>query len=139
MPSTANANVADTYMELINEFPLRRLRSAADYSKAKKLVLRLSTLDANRGAADYLDVLVDLISDYEKRAKFLAESATVSAAELVRHRIEERNMSVSSLARLVGMPQSNLSEMLSGKRDWSKTAIRGLSAHLNIRMERFIV
>jgi antitoxin component HigA of HigAB toxin-antitoxin module len=138
MPSTADAKVADTYMELVREFPLRRLRSAAEYSKAKKLVLRLSTQDANRGAADYLDVLVDLIADYEKRAKLLNESATVSVAELVRHRIEERRMSVSALARLVGVPQSNLSEMLSGKRDWSKAAIRGLSAQFNIRVERFL-
>ena len=138
MPSTVNANAADSYMELINEFPLRRLKSAADYSKARKLILRLSTQDANRGATDYLDVLVDLVSDYEQRAKLVAESTTVSAVELVRHRIEERKMSVSSLARLIGVPQSNLSEMLSGKRDWSKTAIRGLSAHLHIRADRFL-
>ena len=138
MPSTVSANVADSYMELINEFPLRRLRSAADYSKARKLILRLSMQGANRGATDYLDVLVDLVSDYEQRANLVAESTTVSAAELVRHRIEERKMSVSSLARLIGVPQSNLSEMLSGKRDWSKTAIRGLSAHLHIRADRFL-
>jgi hypothetical protein len=37
----------------------------------------------------------------------------------------------------VGVPQSNLSEMLAGKRDWSKAAIRGLSSHLNIRIDRF--
>jgi hypothetical protein len=48
-------------------------------------------------------------------------------------------MSVSSLARLIGVPQSNLFEMLSGKRDWSKTAIRGLSTHLNIRVDRFLL
>ena len=62
------------------------------------------------------------------------DTSGVSAAELVRHRIEQRGMSVSAaLARAIGVPQSNLSEMLAGKRDWSKTAIRGLSRHLNIR------
>ena len=45
---------------------------------------------------------------------------------------------VSSLARAIGVAQSNLSEMLNGKRGWSKTAIRGLSAYLNIRAERFL-
>jgi len=63
---------------------------------------------------------------------------TMSAADLVRHRIDERGITVSSLARLIGVPQSNLSDMLNGKRDWSKAAIRGLSAHLNIRAERFL-
>jgi antitoxin component HigA of HigAB toxin-antitoxin module len=36
------------------------------------------------------------------------------------------------------VPQSNLSEMLSGKRNWSKTAIRGLASQLNIRADRFL-
>jgi antitoxin component HigA of HigAB toxin-antitoxin module len=53
-------------------------------------------------------------------------------------RIDERGLSVSALARLIGVPQSNLSEMLSGKRDWSKTAIRALAAHLHIAAGRFL-
>jgi antitoxin component HigA of HigAB toxin-antitoxin module len=139
MPVTTNMTVADTYLELINEFPLRRIKTAADHSKAKKLVLRLSIQDADRGTAEYFDVLVDLIADYEKRAGQAVDTSKVSAADLVRHRIEERGMSVSSLARLIGVPQSNLSEMLSGKREWSKNAIRGLSSQLNIRADRFLV
>ena len=138
MRSATHDAVADTCTQLINDFPQRRLKTSADHSKAKKLILRLSAQQANRGAADYLDVLVDLISDYEKRAKLIDDTAKITAAELVRHRIEERDISVSSVARLIGVPQSNLSEMLSGKRDWSKAASRGLSAHLNIRAECFL-
>jgi antitoxin component HigA of HigAB toxin-antitoxin module len=138
MPAAIRNKVADSYMELISELPLRRIRSAAEHAKAKRLVLRLSARQADRGAADYLGVLVDLVADYEKRSAQAIDTSKVSAADLVRHRIEQRGMSVTSLARLLGVPQSNLSEMLSGKRDWSKTAIRGLSAHLNIRAERFL-
>ena len=43
-----------------------------------------------------------------------------------------------NISAFASRPQSNLSEMLAGKRDWSKTAIRGLSRHLNIRAERFL-
>jgi antitoxin component HigA of HigAB toxin-antitoxin module len=139
MPVTTNATVADAYLKLISELPLRRINTVADHGKAKKLVLRLSTQDVDRGTAEYLDVLVDLIADYEKRAGHIIDTSKVTAADLVRHRIEERGMSVSSLARAVGVPQSNLSEMLSGKRDWSKNAIRSLSSHLNIRADRFLV
>jgi antitoxin component HigA of HigAB toxin-antitoxin module len=138
MPTTTKATIADTYMKLINEFPLRRIKNAADHAKAKKLVLRLSIPDVDRGAAEYLDVLIDLVIDYEKRAGQVIDTSNVSMADLVRHRIEEQDMSISSLARLIGVPQSNLSEMLSGKRDWSKTAIRGLSTRLNIRADRFL-
>lgn len=139
MPATTRPDVTDSYMELISEFPLRRIKTAAEHLQATKLVIRLSVVDSDRGVAEYLDVLVDLITDYEKRAGHVIDTSKVTAADLVRHRIEERGMSISSLARLIGVPQSNLSEMLNGKRGWSKTAIRGVSALLNIRAERFLV
>jgi len=47
-------------------------------------------------------------------------------------------MSVSSLAREIGVPQSNLSEKLGGERGWSTAAIRGLVRELNIRAERLL-
>ena len=138
MPVTRKATVADRYMELISEFPLRRINTASAHAKAKMLALRLSGAKTDRGSADYLDVLVDLIADYEKRSGQAINASAISAADLVRHRMEERGLSISALARLIGLPQSNLSEMLSGKRAWSKTAIRGLSAHLNVTAERFL-
>jgi antitoxin component HigA of HigAB toxin-antitoxin module len=140
MPATTKAkmSVPSRYMELIGEFPLRRITTAAVHARAKGLVLRLSSGKLDRGAADYLDVLVDLIADFEKRSGQTIDTGRTSAADIVRHRIEERGLSISALARLIGLPQSNLSEMLSGKRDWSKTAICGLSSHLNIRADRFL-
>ena len=137
--ATATQRANGSYRKLIEEFPLRRLTSASDHATAKQMVLRLSARKATRGAADYLDVLVDLIAAYERRSQQAIDARNVSPAELVRHRISEREMSVSALARLIGVPQSNLSEMLGGKRAWSKTAIRGLSEHLNIRPDRFFV
>jgi antitoxin component HigA of HigAB toxin-antitoxin module len=130
--------VSDTYMELINEFPLRRIRTAAEHAKAKRIVLRLSGRKLARGEADYLDVLIDLIADYEKQTGQLFDAGDLTTAELVLHRLEQRGMSVNALAREIGMPQSNLSEMISGRRDWSKAAIRELSKRLNIRAERFL-
>ena len=138
MPTTTQATTADSYMKLIATFPLRRIKTAAEHAKAKKLILRLSTQDADRGMAEYLDVLIDLIADFEKRTKQITDGSKLSAADLVRHRVEERRLSMSALAQLIGVPQSNLSDMLNGKRDWSKTAIRGLSSHLNIRADRFL-
>jgi antitoxin component HigA of HigAB toxin-antitoxin module len=138
MRTTKHVGVSDSYLELIAEFPLRRIKTSAEHAKAKKLVSRLSAGGHDPGAAEYLDILIDLVADYEKRTDQMIDKATVSAAELIRHRIEERGMSVSALARLIEVPQSNLSDMLSGKRAWSKSAIRGLSAHLNIRAERFL-
>lgn len=139
MPITKTATIPDSSMKLIKELPLRRIKSAREHQKASNLVLRLSTQRPDAGTAAYLDVLIDLIVDYEKRAGWAIDTLKVTAADLVRHRIDERGMSVSELARIVGVSQSNLSDMLNGKRDWSKAAIRGLSSYLGIKAERFLL
>lgn len=139
MAVAINSVASDAYMELIKAFPLRRIKTVAAHAKATNLVLRLSRKSLDRGATDYLDVLIDLIADFEKRSGQVIDTANVSAADLVRHRVHERGMSVNALAQMIGVPQSNLSEMLSGKRDWSKNAIRGLSSRLNIRADRFLL
>jgi len=138
MPAIAKSITTDAYMLLINEFPLRRLKNVADHTNAKRIVLQLSVKKLDRGACEYLDVLVDLIAAYEQQAGQSVDTSDLPVAELVRHRIEQRGMSISALSREIGIPQSNLSEMLNGKRDWSKTAIRGLGKSLNIRADRFL-
>lgn len=131
--------VVDSYVRHIHALALKRIRTAADHAAAKKVYLRLSGGKADQGTRQYLEVLVDLIADFESRMEEHAGSADITAAELVQHRLQERGMSVSELARQVGMQQSNLSEMLSGRRDWSKAAIRGISRVFSIRAERFLV
>jgi antitoxin component HigA of HigAB toxin-antitoxin module len=137
MPTTSRKTSRDSYFDCIRAFPLRRITSTAEHQKAKQIFRELS-LRTDRGTREYIDVLVDLIVDYEKRAGFAIDTSHVTAADLVRHRITERGMSVSALAKQSGIAQSNLSEMLNGTRGWSKTAIRSLSKLLNIRAERFL-
>jgi antitoxin component HigA of HigAB toxin-antitoxin module len=69
---------------------------------------------------------------------YTVDTSDVTAADVVRHLAEERGMSISQLAAAAGIAQSNLSEMLNGKRDWSKSAIRALSKMLHIPVERFL-
>src|SRR5271170_7352456 len=89
MPVTTKKTITDSYMDLIAEFPLRHFKTAAEHAIAKKLVMRLSKRKADRGTAEYLDVLIDLIADFEKRSDLAIDSSELSAADLVRHRIEQ--------------------------------------------------
>jgi antitoxin component HigA of HigAB toxin-antitoxin module len=129
---------SDTYFELVRAFPLRRLASAAEHGRAKEVYLRVSTSRPDHGARDYLNVLADLIAEYEKRMDQTVDTSGVSAAELIRHRLSERGMSVTALAKEIGVPQSNLSDMLNGRREWSKAAIRALSKMFRLKAERFL-
>ena len=138
MRTSTRKGANDTYLKLVCEFPLKRLKSAAEHATAKRWALRQSSGKLDRAARDYLEVLVDLIADYEKRSGQEVDTSGVSAAELIRHRMNERGMSISALANETGMAQSNLSDMISGRRDWSKSAIRSLSTFFKIRAERFL-
>ena len=137
MAVTSKKRAGDTYLDLVRAFPLRRITSAADHTTAAKILLRLSG-KGDRGTRDYVDVLADLVVDYEKRAGHALDTSQVTAADVVRHKIEQRGMTVNQLAKQIGLAQSNLSEMLNGSRGWSKSAIKGLSKLLNIRAERFL-
>ena len=137
MAVTSKKRAADTYLDLVRAFPLRRITTPANHATATKILLRLSG-KVDRGTRDYVDVLADLVVDYEKRAGLAFDTSHVTAADVVRHKIEQRGITVNQLAKQIGVAQSNLSEMLNGTRGWSKAAIRALSKHLNIRAERFL-
>jgi antitoxin component HigA of HigAB toxin-antitoxin module len=136
---TLNKNrTIDRYFELVRSFPLRHLKSNAQHANAKEIYLRLSSDKPDSGTRDYLEVLADLIAEYEKRTGQIIDTSDMTAAEIVRHRLEERGMSISALAGKIGIAQPNLSEMLNGRRAWSKAAIRGIASLFNIRAERFL-
>ena len=62
----------------------------------------------------------------------------LTAAEIVRHLLAERKMSVNRLAKELEISQSALSEMLSGKRDWSKSAIVRVADYFGLERGVFL-
>ena len=140
MRRTSTRATTDSYLQLIKAFPLRRLKTPQEHRAAMKIYLDLAggAAASDAGTGPYLEVLVDLIADFERRAGWAINARGVTAAELVRHLLAERGQSVNALAKQIGFPQSNLSEMLAGKRAWSKTAILALTDVFPIDPRRFL-
>lgn len=131
--------ITDSYFELVKQFPLRKINGAEEHRLALAVVARFASRPIiDRGVADYLGVLIDLVAEYERRAGYAIETSDVTAAEVVRHLMDENGLTISGLAREIGIAQSNLSEMLSGKREWSKTAIRRLSERFSLNPMLFL-
>lgn len=129
----------DSYLGLIQEFPLRKIRDAESHRQALAIFARFAGRPhIDEGAADYLAVLVDLIAEYEKGAGHAVDTTNVTPAEVVRHLMTEAGLSITRLAADIGVGQSNLSEMLGGKREWSKAAIRGLSLRFALNPMLFL-
>ena len=137
MATTISTTAMDPYLDLILSFPLRPIRTRAAHEQGKAM---LRSLTGKRGAAvrDYKTVLTSLIVDYERGANLRLDTSKVTAAQIVVHLLEQQGMSVNGLAKTLGISQSSLSDMVNGRRDWSKVAIVRLSDHFGLQPGLFL-
>jgi HTH-type transcriptional regulator / antitoxin HigA len=125
------------YYELIDEFPLRPIRSERQLDEATELAFRLARQKRlNRDESDYLDVLSRLIGDYEEKHQAIDECTDGLAS--LRFLIEENGLTLTSLAAATGIRVSTLSEILNGRRDLNLTHIRRLAAHFRVAPGLFV-
>jgi len=137
MATTLTTSSNDRYLDLILSFPLRPIRTRTAHQRAK---IMLRKLIGRRGSAvqDYKAVLASLISDYERSAILRLDTSKVTAKEIVTHLLAERDMSVNALSKALEMSQSSLSDMLNGRRDWSKSAIIRISGYFGLQPGLFL-
>lgn len=85
-------------------------------------LLAKGELDA--GETMYLDALGDLVAAYEDVHYPIAPA---SDADMLRHLMEAKGISQAELSRRTGLPKSTISEVLAGKRRFSRAMIRTLA------------
>jgi antitoxin component HigA of HigAB toxin-antitoxin module len=130
----------DQYLELVRNFPLRRLRGQVQYAQATRVFTTLSLKNQSAresSVQDYLDVLAGLIDQYERDSQLKMGLSHRTAADAIRHLIEVNGLTVSGLATEIGVAQSNLQEMLSGRRDFSKAVIAKLCDRFGLNPKIF--
>jgi HTH-type transcriptional regulator / antitoxin HigA len=130
--------VCDSYLEMIRQFPLRPIRSAAE-SDAACLILEkwFGRPNMDAGEEDYVQALALLVADYEqKRRPYQPEEATV--ADRLRFTMTEAGLTQTQLAAIAGIDRSLMSMILSGKRGLSKASIRHLAAHFHLQPGYFL-
>jgi HTH-type transcriptional regulator/antitoxin HigA len=126
----ARAGVA--YLELVRRCPLRPIRSEAELDRAIAMIDRLvdrDTLDPD--AADYLDVLSDLVEKYEAKHHPI-DTSDLTDAEMLAHLIEARAIGQVEVSRGTGIAESTISEILAGKRQLNRRQIGKLAAYFHV-------
>lgn len=102
------------YLELVERFPLRPIRSEAQLTRAVAVVdSLLDQPKRSRDEADYLDVLSTLIERYEEEHHPMGQ---VSGVEMLVHLMDVRCLTQARVAEGSGLGVSTVSEILSGKR-----------------------
>ncbi len=119
----------DHYLELVQKFPLCPLRSDAELTEAIAVIDSLIIRSLDDGEQDYLDVLTDIVEKYESDE---VPMSPVSDAEMLRHLIEARGISQAKLASDIDIPDSTISEVLTGKRQLTRKHLGAVSKYFNV-------
>ena len=120
----------DSYLELVTVFPLASIKSDEQLQEAQNVLDRLLA----RGGLDdgeeiYLDALSDLVAAYEDEHYAIGPA---SDAEMLRHLMEAKGVTQAQLSRNTAIPKSTISEILAGKKPFSRRMIRKLACYFRV-------
>src|SRR5438105_481250 len=120
----------DSYLELVMAFPLASVKSDEQLQEAQKVMDRLLTRgELGDGEEMYLDALSDLVAAFEDE-HYAVEPA--SDAEMLRHLLEAKAITQAQLSRDTMIPKSTISEILAGKKSFSRQIIRKLADYFSV-------
>jgi len=129
-----------SYLRLIEQFPLRPIRSGSEYKAATAVMERLAVqgeenLDA--GERDYLDGLDEFISAYDE-SMWTDRPRRGAPWKRLRSLVEDSGTTRRDLERILQCGHSLVSLLLRGKRELSKDNIRALAKHFKLSADYFL-
>ena len=120
----------DSYLDLVLAFPLAVIKSDEHLEAAQEVLDRLlAKRDLDDGEEMYLDALSDLVASYEDEHHAIAPA---SDADMLRHLMEARGVTQTQVSRATGIAKSTISEVLAGRRPFSRQMIRKLADYFKV-------
>lgn len=120
----------DSYLELVLDFPLSSIRSDEHLGEAQKVMDWLLAKGAlGEGEETYLDALSDLVAVYEDGHQPIEPA---SDADMLRHLLDAKGVTQAQVSQAAGLAKSTLSEVLAGKKPFSRQMIRKLADYFKV-------
>lgn len=120
----------DSYLDLVLAFPLSSIRSGEHLGAAQQVMDRLLAQgDLDDGEETYLDALSDLVAVYEDEHHAIEPA---SDADMLRHLLEAQGVTQAQLSQGAGIARSTISEVLAGKKRFSRQMIRKLADYFHV-------
>jgi HTH-type transcriptional regulator/antitoxin HigA len=114
----------------VQAFPLASIKSDEHLETAQKVMDQLLTKgELDDGEEMYLDALSDLAAAYEDEYHAIAPA---SDADMLRHLMEAKDVTQSQLSRETGIAKSTISEVLAGKKAFSRQMIRKFADYFRV-------
>ena len=120
----------DAYLELVQVFPLASIKSDEHLDAAQAVMDQLLAKgELDGGEEMYLDALSDLVAAYEDEHHAIAPA---SDADMLRHLMEAKGVTQAQISRETGIAKSTISEVLAGKKAFSRQMIRKLADYFRV-------
>lgn len=134
-PKVAFDEIPQDYPALVAMLPPRPIHDAVDYANTMEIVLALAGHKMTPDQDDYLEVLSEMILQYDRAHDPPRKRGT--PLQRLQYLVEQAGLSASDLGRLLGNRGMG-SLLLTGKRGLSKANIRKLAAHFKVRADYFL-
>jgi len=120
----------DSYLECVVAFPLASIKSDTHLEEAQRVMDQLLAKGRlDYGKETYLDALSDLVAAYEDEHHAIEPA---SDADMLRHLMEAKGVTQVQLHRDTGIAKSTISEVLGGKKAFSRRMIRKLADYFEV-------
>jgi HTH-type transcriptional regulator / antitoxin HigA len=120
----------DSYLELVLALPLAVIKSDEHLEAAQKVLDRLlAKAKWDDGEEMYLDALSDLVASYEDEHHAIGPA---SDADMLRHLMESKGVTQTQVSQKTGIAKSTISEVLAGRRPFSRQMIRRLADYFHV-------
>jgi len=120
----------DSYLELVMAFPLSSIRSEEHLKVAQQVMDRLLAQgEFDSGEEMYLDALSDLVGGFEDRNHPIDPA---SDADMLRHLMDAKSVNQAELSRDAEIAKSTVSEILAGKKSFTRKIIRKLADYFSV-------
>jgi HTH-type transcriptional regulator / antitoxin HigA len=126
----------DSYDELVRIYAPRKIHDMVSYHNAIEVVQWLSLRADNEDQEEFLDLITDLIKEYETQVGEKDTPAT--PLELLNSLVEDNGLSTRQLGAVLGIDHSAVSRILRGERSITAEHARRLGEYFAIRPGRFI-
>jgi HTH-type transcriptional regulator/antitoxin HigA len=124
------------WVELATEFPLRPIRSEAEYGRAVAMIDRLTDQGGlSEEEHDYRDALGNLVADWEDENVSMGE---LTPGEYLGHLIAERGVTQGVVAGATGLSDATISAIVTGKRRPSRKAMAAFGAYFGVDPSSFL-
>ena len=135
---THSRKAIDHYLKLVKRFPLKPIRTHAEYARAGDVLARLVVRpegSLETGEQDYMEALTLMIEAFDREHVQLIPKS--SPLESLHYLMEVGNLKVADIGRIIGSA-SAASMILNGDREISKAQIRALAAHFKLDASYFL-